>query len=481
MTDVERDEDGEANAGGTRQHSRTPQEEPDIHNFSTSSSHRLVTISGTQALQNELGRARGITTSLPSLDASLVPTGSNLPSSGIRPGYVTEIYGPPGVGKTTFGIQLASNVLHSIKPDAKAVWLNTGSALVHSRLASIISSYTFPSHVDPPSSPPRLQPLDAFLARFVYHEIVSLPHLLTLIMHPTAIFPPSYTTLLVIDDLSNLIFSSLPHPAPANKSDPVASAVAKRESARRIQIVESLSSALSSLAASRHIAIVILNKCTTAQRPGSQAVLKPALAGQAWDPGIYARIVLYQDFPSWDVRDKLSESESQCWRLAEVVRLGNKDVVRSAIAFVIDEAGMREIVSGQQSDGKGKGKLTETEAPEATLPATMPLSQLPPIEDEEEPEEEEQLVERGEPDPENLGPGLEEEPDLPPPVEEGRAQKRKATEIADSEDEVEGGSVDSDNEPDLPRILSAREMHDEASEEMLLDEHERQMTQRNFG
>ncbi|RMZ79236.1 hypothetical protein DV737_g3497, partial [Chaetothyriales sp. CBS 132003] len=204
--------------------------------------------------ENEIRRGRGISTGLAGLDAVLAPTGSSnrnrssslSSSSGIRQGRVTEIYGPPGVGKTTFGLQLASNVL----------------------------------------------------SRFYYREVSSLAHILTLVMHPTPLFPPPNTRLIIIDDLSNLILSSLPWtPGPDKKlvDKAAVAATLKRDPVRRTQTIESLSSGLSSLAASRQLAVVVLNKCGTTQQPGTRAVLRPALAGQAWDSGIYARIVLYRD------------------------------------------------------------------------------------------------------------------------------------------------------------------------------------------
>ncbi|RMZ92744.1 hypothetical protein DV736_g42, partial [Chaetothyriales sp. CBS 134916] len=122
--------------------------------------------------------------------------------------------------------------------------------------------------------------------------------MLALVLHPTPLFPPPNTRLLIIDDLSNLILSSLPWTPPLDKKlvdNAATTATLKRNPVRRIQTIEAFSSGLSSLAASRQLAAVVLNKCTTTQQPGTRAVLRPALAGQAWDSGIYARIVLYRD------------------------------------------------------------------------------------------------------------------------------------------------------------------------------------------
>ena len=67
---------------------------------------RLPTVSASQALQNISSTPRRpISTGLKSLDAflqgrALEAPGQTLSPSGISRGEVTEIYGPPGVGKT---------------------------------------------------------------------------------------------------------------------------------------------------------------------------------------------------------------------------------------------------------------------------------------------------------------------------------------------------------------------------------------------
>jgi len=69
---------------------------------------RLPTVSASQALSQLKARGpRAISTGLPQLDALLVGcannhNGANM-SGGLIRGKVTEIYGPPGAGKTTFG------------------------------------------------------------------------------------------------------------------------------------------------------------------------------------------------------------------------------------------------------------------------------------------------------------------------------------------------------------------------------------------
>ena len=70
---------------------------------------RLPTVSASQALQNLKSRgSSAISTGLKHLNQILSPHGIggapvDRPGGGLIRGQVTEVYGPPGVGKTAFG------------------------------------------------------------------------------------------------------------------------------------------------------------------------------------------------------------------------------------------------------------------------------------------------------------------------------------------------------------------------------------------
>lgn len=93
----------------------------------TPRSDRLPTVSAAQALE-DLGAnvSRFVSTNLPDLDKALAASAaSSSPDEeaspgGIQKGHLTEIWGPPGVGKTAFGIQAAADVLQSGKA---VVWV----------------------------------------------------------------------------------------------------------------------------------------------------------------------------------------------------------------------------------------------------------------------------------------------------------------------------------------------------------------------
>ncbi|KAH9438686.1 hypothetical protein MCOR02_002295 [Pyricularia oryzae] len=102
----------------------------DISSFDLPSTHRLPTVSAAQA-QEELTADpfRFVSTGLDVLDTLLAASkndGRTRDLGGVQRGIVTEIWGPPGIGKTSLGLQLASNALASKR---SVVWtVSTASA-----------------------------------------------------------------------------------------------------------------------------------------------------------------------------------------------------------------------------------------------------------------------------------------------------------------------------------------------------------------
>lgn len=93
----------------------------------TPCSDRLPTVSAAQALEDlDANVSRFVSTNLPDLDKALAASAaSSSPSEeanagGIQKGHLTEIWGPPGVGKTAFGIQAAADVLRG---GHRVVWV----------------------------------------------------------------------------------------------------------------------------------------------------------------------------------------------------------------------------------------------------------------------------------------------------------------------------------------------------------------------
>jgi KaiC/GvpD/RAD55 family RecA-like ATPase len=101
----------------------------------------MPTVSAAQALQSlQSSTPRAISTGIASLDAALQdPVQSSIHSitaKGVSRGHVTEVYGPPGVGKTSFGWVLIQQygcqklmsirmqlTVNALKSGEKVVWI----------------------------------------------------------------------------------------------------------------------------------------------------------------------------------------------------------------------------------------------------------------------------------------------------------------------------------------------------------------------
>jgi RecA/RadA recombinase len=373
------------------------EQEADITNFSTSSSHRLPTVSAAQALELAAQKGKRTSTGLSSLDDILRTDNIVSASGGIPRGQVTEIYGPPGVGKTVMALQIAVNAIRSYDARSHVVWVNTGSSVPPGRVNDFIHGYTLPKGEEPTSSPPQPRSHAEVLEKFNCIDAFTLTRLITIFLHPTDTFPPAQAGLIVVDDLSNLIHGSFPK-SKGRSTDPKATGIrekqAQKAAGRKWIILADIATAMSRMAAVRDIAILVINQTATSLSRGEKARLKPALTSLQWTSAVQNRILLYRDFVSAENAQDLPAPFVHQMRFAEVAKLNGKerDYGNSPTSFVITNGGVKEI--------HFKDK-----------PSTEPL------------------------------------PQQPPPLLNGPT-KRKADEIADSEEE--GDEVASDDELGLP-------------------------------
>jgi hypothetical protein len=430
--------------------------EPDIHNFSPpSSQHRLPTVTGIEALQNATANSRGIPTGLSALDAILVNNSNSklsIATPGIQRGYVTEVFGPPGVGKTTFGLQASVNAVHSTEKDSHVLWVNTGSPLIESRLDDLMKSHAISSKSDSPSSPMEPLDIDSLLdEKFTYLDAHTLPRLLTIFLHPPPSLPSPQTCLIIVDDLSNLLlgaFSRPPKNLKASAPAPVRERFEKQAASKRFQIIENLAAAMSKMAAIRNIAVVVLTNATTNLKSSNRATLKPALSSQAWESAVYTRILLYRDFVDEAQLAEAHSVRSLGLRYAEVQRIAKKDFVTNPVPFVISSGGLQELafpetVNQAQIFSQFNGVA---EAISGNLDDDLPL----------------------------LPAELSQPSQLQSPLQ---PKKRKAFEIADSEeDDEEDAMVSDSDEPQLPRMNMVPCGKDD---EMLLETHEMALLRRD--
>ncbi|KAI9877248.1 MAG: hypothetical protein M1830_004429 [Pleopsidium flavum] len=310
-------------------------DDQNVSNFSSSSSHRLPTVSASQALQSlSSTRFRPISTGLKQLNATLqgsLPGGLDrefLPG-GLSRGQVTEVYGPSGVGKTTF-------------------------AYVEPRFKEILSGFRLPEGQEPPSSPPTNRSLDDLLDDFGHFFAPTLPHLLALLLHPSANFPPEKTSLIVVDSISSLFATAFPSAINAvdgRQATGKKNALTQWAANRRWSVMGDFVSKLGKLAVTRNIAVLLTSQTTTKVRVETAAVLHPAVSGAAWDGGIASRIVLFRDWPPQQEGSQEEEvNKTKGVRYAGVLKAGgiahnNSGAVGKVIAFTITRTGLQELES----------------------------------------------------------------------------------------------------------------------------------------
>ncbi|EQB49912.1 hypothetical protein CGLO_10706 [Colletotrichum gloeosporioides Cg-14] len=264
--------------------------EEDISSFDLPSTHRLPTVSAAQVLEDlDDDLSRHISTGIKRLDEALnsddsVDTSGSKRSGGILRGQVTEVWGPPGTGKTALGIQLVASAL---REGQGAVWI----------------------------APIRSAGKDS----------QRLPHLVALLCRPAAATIPTSTALVVIDSLSALVNHAFPK-APDGPS----------LSAKRLQALQYIVGALQKLAATRNCAVVVLSQCATKMQSERSPTLIPSINAGVWEQGVSTRVVLFKD---WVWKDSSPSSVS----FAGVQKLDGKaepDTMQSAAAFRVEAAGL---------------------------------------------------------------------------------------------------------------------------------------------
>ncbi|KAF2455084.1 P-loop containing nucleoside triphosphate hydrolase protein [Lineolata rhizophorae] len=287
----------------------------------SSSSHRLPTISASQALESLKTRERGpISFGLEQLDALLhrgapgIRYGTWNAKDGLRRGQVVEVYGPPGAGKSTLCMQATASALRG---GEHVVWIDAGTPMALIRLRELLKSSL-------ESAGAALNPVDSkgsscdAMKRLHHLTVPTLAHLLALLIRPPASFPPPETGLIVIDSLSTLFENSYPR----NAGSPLAGDAAKWAAGRKYGVMNDLLASLSKIAALSNLAVLISSQTITRIKSGQNALLFPAMSGREWENGVSARLVLFRDWlrPSW--RSSQSDSEAgKRWRMARFVGL----------------------------------------------------------------------------------------------------------------------------------------------------------------
>ncbi|KAM7203493.1 P-loop containing nucleoside triphosphate hydrolase protein [Rhypophila sp. PSN 637] len=335
----------------------------DESSFDLPSTHRLPTISAAEALEELDGsdKLQSIPTRLAALDDVLgappAQPGGTV-GRGIQKGQVTEIWGPPGVGKTSFGLQLAASCL---RDDGGVVWVDGFHRLPVERLQSTVG----------PAQ-------DGLNERFIIYTCPSLAHFIALLCRPTATCIPAGTSLIVVDALSALLNHAFPKSL--DTRDDANSKGGKKgpsKSATRLQVLQYIVGGLQKLAATRKVAIVILTQCATKMQADRGATLIPAINASIWEQGISTRLVLFHDW----VEDGENYG-SRHLRFVGVQKLHGKasdPSMDDVCAFEIRSSGL---VSVEYDSTQTSAALSSTPAPKRKLADTN--FEIPDSEDDED-------------------------------------------------------------------------------------------------
>ncbi|SPN98594.1 related to DNA repair protein rhp55 [Cephalotrichum gorgonifer] len=277
--------------------------EHDMSTLDIQNTHRLPAVSAAQALDDlndDLSRC--VSTGLRELDRALaaVPESPRENSkdggegaAGVCRGQVTEIWGPPGVGKTAMGIQICASALSD---GHGAVWI----ALTRQPEPSPKPvEGSGPSPSDEPSGGEAKELRDDDEGGqdkgFVHYGCPTLAHLIALLCRPVASSLPTNTAVVVVDSLSALFNEAFP-----KVSDGRRNFNASKDSGllkRRQQTLQYVISSLQKLASTRNCAIVLLSQCATRMQSHSRgAALAPAVNVTVWEQGIASRLVLFRDW-----------------------------------------------------------------------------------------------------------------------------------------------------------------------------------------
>lgn len=398
----------------------------------------MPTVSAAQALQElKTSPTRCISTGLTTLDLALqnndplqVSTSADQSYGGIPRGQLTEIYGPPGVGKTALGMHLAARVLHQ---DEDVVWVDASHPICGPRFSQILQTF----------SPSESSTFYELLKKFHHFSTPTLSYLLALLTHTTSNFPPQNTSLIVIDSFSTLIDSAFPRNVDSTSTPKRPGA--PNPTSRKFPLLQYLVNALQKLATTRNIAIIVLNQCVTKMRPGLGAALVPAISVTAWEQGLGCRVALFRDW-GWDDDEGNKVNGA---RFAQVIKAEGVTLSEGRgklAAFVIGELGLSSVTIPLSPTvappSRGRASLPKPQATIAIAPQKRKRVEFEIPDSDEEDDEDYGWAEEGE-ELTPMPPQWQGSEDiLVPPSGELEAED------ADNSEEEDGGVVDGTGDED---------------------------------
>ncbi|KAK9325259.1 P-loop containing nucleoside triphosphate hydrolase protein [Lipomyces orientalis] len=271
----------------------SPTAKPSSNTIISEPVHRLPSQSLSSYLRRLDAAESKFSTGLPSLDMIL--------RGGVTRGKVTELSGPPGSGKTSIALQVASSAIFS---KANVLWIDTASKMPASRLLQSLR-----------------RPLsrDDLNDRVSHLQLPSLASLLALFLRPPAYL--SSHSLIVIDDLSTLIAAafasavSQASPQPPLPQQPQqfnqmfppeaplpaapASDASKRQkqedtATKRIRTITELIMRMAQVAEQSDTAVLVLTKMVSRIGGGDARMVSSLGEGQHL-AGLWTRLILFRN------------------------------------------------------------------------------------------------------------------------------------------------------------------------------------------
>ncbi|KAK6705793.1 hypothetical protein SNK03_009626 [Fusarium graminearum] len=333
----------------------------DRASFDTPSTHRLPTVSASQAL-DDLGcdASTHVSTGLEGLDRSLlgpvtIDSQDGTIKGGVQRGQVTEIWGPPGSGKTALGLQLTANAL--CDGDA-VVWIDCFQALQQDRLRTVTKATQARRDASSSTGIEAATAKEIDATQFYQYSCFTLPHLISLVSRPTIKLIPTNTSLVVISSFSALVNSALPKSNDGNSTSKGSKGLGPLE--KRRQALQSIMSSFHKLAATRNCAIVVLSQCATKMHSERGATLTAAINANVWEQGVSTRLVTFRDW----VWQESSLTSVFLAGLQKVDGRACQEAVENIVAFKVELDGATQVpYEALQSFelARHKRKLGETE------------------------------------------------------------------------------------------------------------------------
>ncbi|KAI9670973.1 MAG: hypothetical protein M1831_005058 [Alyxoria varia] len=315
-------------------------------NTKAQSSHRLPTVSASQALlESEPKASRDISLGSEGLDNLILGDRidhGNRCRGGLPAGQVTEVLGPPGAGKTAFcGV---AKVL--IKLDG-LFCVDGATPLPIARLGQILTGAKSTSSQRQQDSSEHDR-----LSNITHYRLRTLAHLQALLTKfQTATSFQSHVKLVVIESISSLLEAAYP---PESSYGPrvfhktkQGRMITQRE--RLGAVVSDVSESLMRIAAMHNIVVMVSNHMITKVRSSAQAVLRPPIAGQDWESAMNLRIMIYREWGQDNghhYNQPLHRRASpRAVRFAYAMKVNGstasiKDGQNGLLAFVINDSGI---------------------------------------------------------------------------------------------------------------------------------------------